>query len=94
MSSKDKRTMHPARMQQAAQRRDALQPMVASLSNALQLAENLLTHEDVDVQLRAVHAVNQCVNTYLKAYEVGELEYRMQDIASRLESMGLDSFDG
>jgi hypothetical protein len=74
-----------ARLAKAEKRRTALEPIVSTLLKAGKVAEELLDSEDAEIRLRAVHAVNQCVNTFVRVYEVGELEYRIDEIAEAVE---------
>tara|TARA_R110000868_G_C10962104_1_gene768628 strand:+ start:3134 stop:3445 length:312 start_codon:yes stop_codon:yes gene_type:complete len=75
---------HRARMAKAEKRRAKLLPLMESLQRAGKVAEDLLHSDDPDVRLRAVHAVNQCVNTFVKIYEVGELEYRIDELTAAM----------
>lgn len=67
-----------ARLAKTERRRVALSAMLNRLAKGADIAEELLTHETPEIRLRAVHALNQCVSTYAKVYEVGELEYRFE----------------
>lgn len=71
-----------ARLAKAEKRRHALEPIMNTLSKAGKVAEELLDSEDPETRLRAVHAVNQCVNTFVRVYEVGELELRLEELAT------------
>lgn len=75
-----------ARMAKSERRRMALSEMAERLSRASDIAEDLLTHESPELRLKAIHALNQCTNTAVKLYEVGELEYRLELI---LEHVGI-----
>lgn len=75
-----------ARMAKAERRRMALSEMLARLSRAGDVAEQLLDHETPEIRLRAVHALTQCATTYARVYEVGELEYRFELLEHRLQT--------
>jgi len=83
--SKYNENPHKARLAKAEKRRESLVPIMHTLSKAGKVAEELLDSEDPETRLRAVHAVNQCVNTFVRVYEVGELELRLEEIASIVE---------
>ena len=67
-----------ARLAKTERRRVALAAMLNRLAKGADVAEELLNHETPEVRLRAIHALTQCVTTYAKVYEVGELEYRFE----------------
>jgi len=75
-----------ARMAKVERRRNALAEMANRLTRAADIAEQLLEHESPELRLKAIHALNQCTNTAVKLYEVGELEYRLEQI---IETYGL-----
>jgi hypothetical protein len=86
VNNHQRQTTHNARMAKAERRRHALQPIIDTLLQASAVANELLSDSDPDVRLRAVHAVNQCAQTFVKVYEVGELEYRIDELTEAVEA--------
>lgn len=74
-----------ARATKAQRRREALEPILEAMREAVLTARELLTCEDQATQLRAVHAVSQAAVSYARVYEVGELEHRLEEVERRLD---------
>ena len=74
-----------ARATKAQKRREALEPILEAMREAVLTARELLTSEDQATPLRAVHAVSQAAVSYARVYEVGELEHRLEEVERRLD---------
>lgn len=73
-----------ARKAKAEKKRQALEPVLGSMLQAIKTAEALLDSPKEDVRLRAVHAVSQAGVNFARVYEVGELELRLEVVEERL----------
>ena len=69
---------HVARMARKRKRKPGdLKAVAVTVWEALEVARELLGHEEAGLRLKAVHAVGQVAGAYARVYEVGELEARL-----------------
>ena len=61
-----------------ARQTGSLKDVTGMLWEALEAARELLSEEDVQVRLKAIHALSQTASSYARVYEVGELEARLE----------------
>jgi L-amino acid N-acyltransferase YncA len=67
-----------ARIGRAEKRKQALQPIVEALNEAIEAARAVLSDDDPSMRLRAAHAISQVGATYVRVYEAAEIESRIE----------------
>lgn len=78
-----------ARIAQRRKRKaGSLKDVSRMLWEALETARELLSEEDVQVRLKAIHALSQTASSYARVYEVGELEARLEALEAAQEGPG------
>ncbi|KEF34101.1 hypothetical protein RDMS_09030 [Deinococcus sp. RL] len=76
-----------ARIAQRRKRKaGSLKDVTGMLWEALETARELLREDDVQVKLKAIHALSQTASSYSRVYEVGELEARLEALEAAQEA--------
>jgi len=68
----------PARRARAEQKYQRLAHILDDLREAIETAKALLTHEDHATALKAANSVGQLAISYVRVYEAGEIEHRLE----------------
>ena len=88
MSNPDPYEARKAKRQKRREQPGNLEDARTLLWKALQRAAELLSTEDPQLSLKAVHAVSQCAGSYAKILEVGEFEARLAALEALGEASG------
>jgi|LauGreDrversion4_2_1035121.scaffolds.fasta_scaffold13292_7 hypothetical protein len=71
-----------ARMAKSDRRKTALMPLQEAMQEAIETARAALSHDDVNLRLRAVHAISQIGASFVRLYEAAEIESRIDALES------------